>query len=130
VGKKKKSHNVMESAHQIWLAGLGAFTLAEKEGGKLFESLVKEGEKIEARTKKATDHRVGEVKERVQEVKERATDTLDGVEQVFEDRITRVLLRLGVPTHDDVQQLTRRVEEVRASIKAWDPKRVKPDNLG
>lgn len=122
MGKKPNISNVMESSHQIWLAGLGAFVLAEKKGGTLFESLVKEGKKFEARTKKATEHGVDEVRERVQEVREKATDTLDGVEQALEDRITRMLLRLGVPTNDDVQQLTRRLEELTVSIKAKNPK--------
>ena len=32
---------------QIWLAGLGAFSRAEEEGGKLFDNLVKVGEDLE-----------------------------------------------------------------------------------
>ena len=33
---------IKDSAHQIWLAGLGAFAKAQQEGGKVFEALVKE----------------------------------------------------------------------------------------
>ena len=36
-----------DTAQQIWLAGLGAFALAEEEGGKLFRSLVHKGETLE-----------------------------------------------------------------------------------
>lgn len=50
---------VMDSAHDIWLAGLGAFAMARKESGKLmeqgsdlFERLVAEGEKFEERAMK------------------------------------------------------------------------------
>ena len=35
---------------QIWLAGLGAFSRAEEEGNKLFDSLVKVGEELESKT--------------------------------------------------------------------------------
>ncbi|MEL0028223.1 MAG: phasin family protein, partial [Perlucidibaca sp.] len=35
---------------QIWLAGLGAFSRAEEEGGKLFDNLVKIGEELEHKT--------------------------------------------------------------------------------
>ncbi len=35
------SDAVKESAQQIWLAGLGAFSKAQAEGGKVFEALVK-----------------------------------------------------------------------------------------
>ena len=31
-----------ESAQQIWLAGMGAFSKAQEEGTKVFEALVKE----------------------------------------------------------------------------------------
>ena len=40
---------VRESANQIWLAGLGAFSKAQKEGVKMFEALVAEGEKVQER---------------------------------------------------------------------------------
>ena len=34
---------IKDSAQQIWLAGLGAFSKAQEEGGKVFDTLVKEG---------------------------------------------------------------------------------------
>ena len=37
---------IRDSATQIWLAGLGAFAKAQKEGGKFFDTLVKEGEAV------------------------------------------------------------------------------------
>ena len=43
---------VRESANQIWLAGLGAFSKAQQEGVKMFEALVAEGEKVQERTKR------------------------------------------------------------------------------
>jgi poly(hydroxyalkanoate) granule-associated protein len=39
---------IKESAGQIWLAGLGAYVKAEKEGSRLFDALVKDGKRIEA----------------------------------------------------------------------------------
>lgn len=113
---------VKDSAGQIWLAGLGAFAKAQEEGGKLFESLVQEGEKIDARTKKVTGETVGAVKDRVEdtvgEVKGKASDTWDKLEQVFEDRVSRSLNALGVPTRDDVDVLLARVEELNESVTA------------
>lgn len=101
---------VKESAHQIWLAGLGAFAKAQAEGSKLFETLVKEGEDIEARTRKAAEHRV-------EEAKNRTTETWDKLEKVFEDRVSRTLSRLGVPTHEEVGKLAKRIEELNENIK-------------
>ena len=107
---------------KIWLAGLGAFAMAEAGGSKLFATLVEEGEKVEADTRQATQEKVETVKSRletaVEEIKDRATDTLDGVEQLFEDRMARVLLRLGVPTSEDIQELSERVTTINNNIKA------------
>ena len=44
---------VRDSSRQIWLAGLGAFSRAQAEGTKLFESLVEQGQKLEAKTRSA-----------------------------------------------------------------------------
>jgi poly(hydroxyalkanoate) granule-associated protein len=109
---------VVDSARLIWLAGLGAFAIAEREGSKLFESLVKEGEEVEARTKKSAEEKFEGIKGKVEEVKNKASDTWDGLEQAFEDRVARVLNRIGVPTNDDVQELAKRVEELHESVKA------------
>ena len=49
---------------QIWLAGLGAFSRAEEEGNKLFDSLVKVGEELESKTADIADQTVEKVSER------------------------------------------------------------------
>ena len=46
------SEKIKESARQIWLAGLGAYTKAEEDTGKIFDKLVKEGEEIENLTRR------------------------------------------------------------------------------
>jgi poly(hydroxyalkanoate) granule-associated protein len=101
---------VKDSANQIWLAGLGAFAKAQDEGSKLFESLVKEGEEIESRTKKAAE-------DKIDIAKNKTSDTWDKLEQVFEERVSRALSRLGVPTNDDIQSLSKRIEELNENIK-------------
>ena len=45
------SKRLGESAQQVWLAGLGALSRAQAEGSRLFESLVREGESMEARSR-------------------------------------------------------------------------------
>ncbi len=109
--EKQLSQGVMDSAHQIWLAGLGAFAKTQEEGGKFFDSLVKEGREIENRSKQAAN-------DTVQDIKGKASGTLDRLEQVFEDRVSRALGRLGVPTNDDIQALSKRVEELTESVEA------------
>ena len=50
---KDISQSVLDSSRQIWLAGLGAFSRAQAEGKNVFESLVKQGEVLETKTKQA-----------------------------------------------------------------------------
>jgi poly(hydroxyalkanoate) granule-associated protein len=112
---------IMESAQQIWLAGLGAFAKAQAEGGKLFDTLVKEGGAIERKTRKFTDSKVHEVRGAVESgvgaARQRATDTWDRLEKVFEDRVSRSLSRLGVPGRQDMDALAARVEELARSVR-------------
>ena len=50
---KNLSRAILDSSHQIWLAGLGAFSKAQQEGMKVFDTLVKQGESVEAKTRAA-----------------------------------------------------------------------------
>lgn len=111
------SQSVQESAHLIWLAGLGAFAKVSDEGARLFDTLVKEGEKIEERTRQSASTALAEVRESAGETRGAVADAWDKVEQVFEERLARVLGRLGVPGHDDVQELVRRIDALQAHIE-------------
>ena len=55
LGDQPSAKQVMESAQQIWLAGLGAFSKAQNEGKKVFDTLVKQGEQIEQRTRNVAE---------------------------------------------------------------------------
>ncbi|MEM9301865.1 MAG: phasin family protein [Pseudomonadota bacterium] len=117
---EKSAKSVMESANQIWLAGLGAFAKAQEEGGKIFDTLVKEGLALEGKTRKVSTTRVNEVRGAVEgtvaQVQARANESWDKLEQVFEERVARALGALGVPTATDVQELTKRVEELQKTV--------------
>lgn len=113
--------SIMDSAQQIWHAGMGAFGRAQEEGSKLFESLVREGSGLELKTRKLAGGKVDAVRDavehRVGAVKERAADTWDRLEKVFEDRVQRALVRLGVPGREDLQALIARVDELNAELR-------------
>ncbi|MCC6534537.1 MAG: phasin family protein [Burkholderiales bacterium] len=108
---RKGTQSVLDSAHQIWLAGLGAFAMAQEEGGKLFDNLVKQGEQLEKRTRKIAS-------ERLQAVTSQTSGSWDKLEQVFEDRVSRSLNRLGVPTKKDIDHLSKRVAELSTAVNA------------
>jgi poly(hydroxyalkanoate) granule-associated protein len=120
---------VVDSAREIWLAGLGAFSVAQEEGGKiidqgnkLFEKLVAEGAKLEKKTRDVAESAVGDIKGEVESkvgaVRKQAVDNWDKLENIFEDRVARVLGQLGVPTADDVNKLSARVQTLSNKVTA------------
>ena len=115
-GSKDLAQAVLDSSHQIWLAGVGAFVRARQEGTKAFESLVQQGEKLEQRTKLAATETAGAATARAKEMQQMASGTWDKLEQVFEDRVARALGKLGVYTQNDVQKLADRVETLSAAV--------------
>ena len=124
---------ITESAQQIWLAGMGAFNRAQSEGGKLFESLVRDGVSLEQSARKFAGARADVVRvvveDRVGQARERAADTWDKLEKVFEDRVQRAIVKLGVPGRDDINALSARVERLSAELrksKVGAPKAPKP----
>ncbi len=110
--------NIRESANRIWLAGLGAYAKTREEGEKLFQSLVEEGEKVEKRAKKAAEVRIEEAKGKVVEFRGKASQQFDRLEELFQERVAQVLNRMGVPTQDDIRELTQRIETLNESIMA------------
>lgn len=117
---KDMSKAVLDSSRQIWLAGLGAFSRAQAEGTKVFETLVRQGEAIEARTRRAAKDKAVAARDAAQatakEVQKMAGGTWDRLEKVFEDRVARALSRLGVHTQRDVDRLAARVDALSEAV--------------
>lgn len=112
---------LIDSAREIWMAGLGAFSRAQEEGGKLFERLVREGMSLEQKTRRFATGRVDGARDAVENtvanVRERASDTWDKLEKVFEDRVSKALKTLGVPGREDMEALLARVEELSREVR-------------
>ena len=51
-------------------------------------------------------------------VRKQAVDNWDKLENIFEDRVARVLGQLGVPTADDVNKLSARVQTLSNKVTA------------
>ena len=118
------SRSLVESAQQIWMAGVGAFNRAQGEGSKLFEALVKEGMNIDKSARQMAGGRVDAVRDAVEDrvgaARVRATDTWDRLEKVFEDRVQRALNKLGIPGREEVAGLNARVDALTAQLRRGD----------
>ncbi|WP_408698262.1 phasin family protein [Acinetobacter baumannii] len=100
---------------QIWLAGLGAFSRAEEEGNKLFDSLVKVGEELESKTGDLADTTVGKVTEKA---KESVSDTKDKVEKILDTSVNHSLNRIGLVTPKDLQHIEQLLVQLHIKVDA------------
>jgi poly(hydroxyalkanoate) granule-associated protein len=111
---------VKESAQQIWLAGMGAFSKAQEEGTKVFEALVKEGTSLQKKTQGLAEDKISEVTGRVSAMADTVTakagQNWDKLEAIFEQRTAKALNKLGVPTAADVDALVQRVDALAAAV--------------
>lgn len=128
---------IRDSAQQIWLAGLGAYAKAQDEGGKVFDTLIKEGASLQRKTRGLAEERLGEVSSKVsglaEEVTAKAGQQWDKLESIFEARVAKSLKRLDVPSAKDVADLAERIDALslavaklsRASVKTPVPAKKK-----
>jgi poly(hydroxyalkanoate) granule-associated protein len=107
------AEGVRDSAQKIWLAGLGAFERAKSEGPRMFDALVEQGKGLRSRAAEAADQALKTVREQAGEAQGR----WDKLEQVFEDRVSRTLHKLGVVTASEVSELSRQVEELTRQVR-------------
>lgn len=121
--------NVADSAQKIFNAGLGAFAIAGDEGSSFFNKLVKRGEKVEFKgfgadqvkkireqldtnTEKVTEA----VKGRVNDAMYMAEEASDKFEDRIQDAVAVVMKKIGVPTRDEISELTASVERLTKKI--------------
>jgi poly(hydroxyalkanoate) granule-associated protein len=107
------AQTMRDSAQKIWLAGLGAFERAKSEGPRMFDTLVEQGKGLRSRASEAADQALKTVREQAGE----AQGKWDKLEQVFEDRVSRSLGRLGVLTSKEVGDLSRQVDELNRTVR-------------
>jgi len=114
------SGTVKESAQQIWLAGLGAFSKAQEEGGKVFDTLVKEGLSIQRKTQAAAEEKISEATNRMAtmatDISSKASGQWDKLENIFEERVSKALSKLGVPSAKDIDVLVARIDELNRNV--------------
>jgi len=113
------AQTVKDSAQQIWLAGLGAFAKAQGEGGKVFDTLIKEGVSLQKKTQAAAEEKLGDVAGKMTamagEVGSKANAQWDKLETIFEERTARALGKLGVPNAKALAALEARVAALEAA---------------
>jgi len=126
---KKLQDDLKDSAHKIWLAGLGALAAAEKEGAKVFNRLVERGREVESKGKVDFKEQVDNAKVKVDQAKSKVEDVVEDWTAKLDEAVTSTLHRLGVLTREEIRTLTQRVEELNAKVEQLKP-RVTPAAAG
>lgn len=115
IAKKKSKElqqDIMDSAHKVWLAGLGAVAMAEQEGGKFFSNLVDKGANLEKKSKA----KVEQAKGTVVGMKTVAESYWETFGRTVDDQMTAVIHRIGVPTKEEIESLTKKVEALTVAV--------------
>ena len=115
------SSDIKNYAHQIWLAGLGAYAKAGKDSMDYFKTLVVEGEVIEKQGKELFSEHADNASEKLAELKSRFEDFTGGPlkksSHSLEERRTEFLSRFGIPSSHEIEKLSSKLDEVSKSLK-------------
>jgi poly(hydroxyalkanoate) granule-associated protein len=116
-----------DSAREVWMAGIGALSTVEEIGAGFFDQLVRKGETWEEQSRKklvAASKQAGAAAEGARSTAGSLSQkplawsaaVEKRVEQLVEDSIEGVLHRMNVPTHDEVQELTKHVAKLSDKV--------------
>jgi poly(hydroxyalkanoate) granule-associated protein len=134
-GPQAAQEQLRQAVQQVWLAGMGAIARAQKDGPAAFQDAVTEGLKLFGQTGTTAQRRVRDVVGAAQETlqarvggaREQAQETWDNLEALFQSRVQRAMHQLGVPTAEEIRELSRRVAELNDSVmESAQPKRRTP----
>jgi poly(hydroxyalkanoate) granule-associated protein len=108
-------------AGSLWLAGIGALSLARKRNKALLGDLIAEGARLQ--TKAATIARETRRDARAQmkgfltPVKQHFEQQVEKAGKAFQSGVGGVLSRLGIPSKADIEDLAQRVGALSRQLK-------------
>ncbi|HET9033927.1 MAG TPA: phasin family protein [Dokdonella sp.] len=119
---KAATMTTADKAQKVWLAGLGAFSIAQKQGIELFESMVSEGKSYQASSeklvRKVSKDVKGIVDSRMKPVKQRIKAIRSDAEAKIEQGVGRAMSYVGIPSKADVDALIARVDKLSRQLRA------------
>lgn len=108
---------VVESAQQIWLAGLGAFAMAGEEGKDLFAQLIRRGADVQKTGRARVEKLVKTAGRRAGDWREDARALVGRARFPLDKGVTKAMHRLGIPTRGEILELTKRVEALTRAVQ-------------
>jgi len=112
----------VDKVQQVWLAGLGAFSIAQKQGKVILDGMINEGRSFQLRTDKLARKVSGEIKAvaetRMAPVKLRLAALRSDAEAKIEQGVGRLMSYAGIPSKADVDSLIARVDKLSRQLRA------------
>lgn len=114
--KSEKRESAVEAlsgkAREVWLAGLGALASVEEEGNKVFNKLVDKGTAFEERGKKQIDEAYEDLSDSYKKLEKKLKSTFNKAEDEIDENLQELIHKMGVPTQDEIKELTSQVEKL------------------
>jgi poly(hydroxyalkanoate) granule-associated protein len=114
---KDIARDVTTRGRDVWLAGLGALATVEQEGTTFFNSLVKQGEKLVEKGEEVEERGKVRIDEIKTDLETRRTEVTEKVESNVYEPLMDALRRFGVPTREEVRDLSGKVELLTARVE-------------
>jgi poly(hydroxyalkanoate) granule-associated protein len=122
VPNKSHATRAQLNAGSIWLAGVGAASLARKHGAVLLGDFVAEGRRLQTEAGKFVhEARVdaqAQVRGLLTPVKTRLKQEARNVGAALEAGVSGALGRLGIPSKADIDELSQRVAALSRQLKS------------
>ena len=111
-------NEIKNAINNLWLAGLGVASYAQKETVKAYDTLIKEGKTLEKKSNKIVKDVSNNAEKRYTSIRKIADKQINKVENLFETRIEKVLKKLDIPTVKDIKGLSTKVDSLVKELKS------------
>jgi len=105
-----------DRGREVWLAGLGALATVEEESSKLFSHLVDRGEDFEEERREELEAASETAREQRDEALAQIEEASEETQSLLMDTVNTALERFGVPTRNEVDRLSDKVETLTEQV--------------
>ncbi|MDJ0839510.1 MAG: phasin family protein [Acidobacteriota bacterium] len=106
---KEMGTDVYDFSHKFYLAGLGIAATVNDSGKKVFDQLVEKGS--------GTSEKMPKPKVMDNTLVNRLSDLGKQTTEKIQDRVASTISRFGIPSRDEIQALTRSVEQLTEKVQ-------------
>jgi poly(hydroxyalkanoate) granule-associated protein len=119
-----------DTAQQIWLAGLGAFSQAQKKGSEALQKMLQDGLDMQRQAQQSAEQKIADATAKMSAMAQQLSqgktplpqavapaNPWESLEGLFEQRVLQALTRMGWPTPQEFQALNDRVTELERQLQ-------------